>query len=476
MNNPALIPPIQVEGLLHNSGDPLFVVNSRRRIVFFNRACEALAGVVAERAIGLECRWHGPEESYELAGLAGTLCPPPEAFAGKTSTVQSLLIDAAGKRSWHTIHFFPLPAADGSLAAILGRITPADPDPEPPQAPESLRQAFVRLRQHLWVRYGFDHVVASSPAMRRVLDQVRLASQAQVSVMLRGEKGSGRETLARTIHYQSPNRERAFVGLDCAGLPTGVLQRQLSRDGILAGADPPVGVLYLREPKSLPRDLQSRLCELLENDDPRARPRIMVGTGADLEQARHRGEFLDELYCRISTLVIDVPPLRERGPDLPLLAQQLLEHCNAESEKQIHAVPPAALRLLEAYPWPGNLPELDTVIRQAHAHARTTEIDASDLPGRLRSAIDLAAMPAARGEKPLPLDELLGKAERQLLQLALRQAKGNLSRAAARLNISRARLHRRLQLFGLIERDRGKDDESPVDETDETDSPSEESG
>ena len=184
--------PVQVEGLLHNSGDPLFVVNSRRRIVFFNRACEALTGASAERVIGLECRWHGPDESYDLAGLAGTLCPPPEALAGKTCSVQSLLIHAGGKRSWHTIHFLPLAAADGEITAVLGRIAAAEPEPQPPRAPESLRQTFARLRQRLWARYGIDHVVAYSPAMRRVLDQVQLAAQTSVPVMFRGEDGTGR--------------------------------------------------------------------------------------------------------------------------------------------------------------------------------------------------------------------------------------------------------------------------------------------
>jgi arginine utilization regulatory protein len=124
------------------------------------------------------------------------------------------------------------------------------------------------------------------------------------------------------------------------------------------------------------------------------------------------------------------------------------------------------MTLLHSYNWPANLTELDTVIRQAHARARTAEIEAGDLPGRLRSAVDLAAMPAASAERQLPLDELLGKTERQLLDLAFRQAKGNLSRAAARLNISRARLYRRLQMFGIIERSRAKEDENSAEETD----------
>src|SRR5262245_24499068 len=116
---------IQLKRLFQNSRDPLYLVNGRRQIIYFNPACEKLTGVPARRAVGLECRWHGPDESLDLAGLAGALCPPPEALAGQEASVQCLIVHADKNRSWHTIHFVPISASNGTIAAILGRIMAA---------------------------------------------------------------------------------------------------------------------------------------------------------------------------------------------------------------------------------------------------------------------------------------------------------------------------------------------------------------
>src|SRR5262249_18120397 len=151
-----------------------------------------------------------------------------------------------------------------------------------------------------------------------------------------GESGTGKENLARTIHYQSPNRERPFVALDCSGLPVEALERHLSEEGLLGAAQQMVGVLYLREPINLPRDLQAHLDKLLAGPPLKGQPRIMSGSAVDFEQACKDGAFLESLSCRLSTLVVEVPPLRLRSQDLPLLAQQVLERCNAYNEKQVH--------------------------------------------------------------------------------------------------------------------------------------------
>jgi DNA-binding NtrC family response regulator len=464
---------IQLGRLLHNSRDALYLVNSRRRIVFFNRACEELTGVPAHRAVGLECRWHGPDDSFDLPGLAGALCPPPEALAGQLATVQSLLIHANKERSWHSINFLPLSGADGAVAAVLGRIIPAEPEAagESPgrrraAGEEPLRQTLARLRQRLWSRFGIDHIVAASSPMQRVLAQVKLAGQSSVPVLFRGEPGTGKESLARAIQYQSADRERPFVALDCQGLPVAALERHLSDEGFLSAAQQGVGVLYLREPIHLPRDLQARLDKLLAGAAWKGQPRIMAGGAANLLQACKDSLFLESLWHRLSTLVIDVPAVRERGPDVPLLVQQVLERCNADGDKQVVRFHADALALLTGYAWPGNLVELDAVVRQAHVRAASSEIQATDLPGKLRSAVELAVLPAAPRERPLPLDELLAQAERRLLQLALRQAKGNLSKAAARLNVSRPRLYRRMLFLGLAQRESSDDEQvEPNDES-----------
>jgi transcriptional regulator with AAA-type ATPase domain len=440
---------IHLDGLLQGSGDPFFAVNARRCLVFVNRACAELLGVPAERLLGLECKFHGPQEPGDLAGVAASLCPPPEALAGQPARTHVLVLRPDGERLWRSIQFLPCAAADGALALVLGRIGAPDPAPVDESA-EPLAPRLARLRHRLYERYGFDHIVAASPAMQRALDRARLASTTRVPVLFVGEAGTGKETLARTVHYQGADRHRAFVALDCAKLPPPELDRLLSEDGLLgpAGGSAP-GVIYLREPQRLAPPVQARLSAWLDRGPDAARPRVMAGSTGDLVQAVRAGEFLDSLYHRLSTLVIEVPALRDRGADLPLLVQQILERCNARGTHQVLGVDPAAWELIRAHAWPGNVAELHALITEAHARARHPHLQAGDLPAQLRAAVELARLPAAARERPLPLDQLLNATERRLIELALRQARGNKSKAAARLQISRARLYRCMEQLGI---------------------------
>jgi DNA-binding NtrC family response regulator len=314
-------------------------------------------------------------------------------------------------------------------------------------------------------RYGIDRVIAVSLPMQRVLSQVRLASQTGVPVLLRGERGVGKESLARTIHYHSPNQSRPFVTLDCEALPPALLQPQSATRGFLAHAlghedhARDVGVIYLREPACLPRDFQAQLGEYLDSYEKTNGPRVMAGTSVDLEQASKSGTFLERLPYQLAPLVIEVPPVRQRRPDLPYLVHQILEQGWCEGGHRASEFHPAAWEFVETYDWPGNLTELRAILGQAQRHAKGAQIQLADFPARFRTAVDLARMPDAAREPRLPLNQLLMETERRLIQLALRQAKGNISRAAARLEVSRPRLYRRMQQLGLV--DTGT--ESPAD-------------
>ncbi len=431
-------PPIGVDlpGVFENSADPLFAVNAQRRIVFFNSACVKLTGVARDQALGVECRFHGPVEGGEPASLAGSLCPPHEALEGKPAKAHALVIQPGGERSWRCIEFLPCLAADGSLSVILGRI--GEPEPES-SAAETPRETLLRLRQRLWERYGFDGVVAVSPPMQRALEQVKLASQNQAPVLLVGEEGTGKERLARIIHSQGPQRQRSFLALDCAALPLAALERELGQAASFAA-------VYLKEPAALARDLQEQVVRRL---DEAKGPRWLAGSTRDPANACAGGELLETLYYRLTAQRIELPPLRDRGPDLPLLVQQVLERCNAAGGKQVLALEEEATEFVRAYSWPGNLTELETVLAAAHARTAGRAIRLEDIPLRLRHAVELAAIPSAPPLRPLPLDALLENAERRLIELALREAHGSKTKAAERLHITRARLHRRMQLLGI---------------------------
>ncbi len=371
------------------------------------------------------------------------LTPPPEARRGATTRVRRLLPGRDGRR-WWDVDFFPLRQAgkmEGVL--ILGRITPVAVEESAAAAP--LPERLVALRERMTQRYGPDLLTGAGSAMRRLTEQVRLAAQTTVPVLLVGEPGTGKQTLARFIHYQGPARERPFGAIDCARLPTSALEE------ILFGSFyAHFGTVYLREPSRLPRDLQLKVSARLQDA---AGPRLIAGCGADPLQEVRAGRLIEELYASLAVLTVSLPPLRERTADLPALVDRLLERCNEEGEPHVERLAPDVWEVLRGHMWPGNLRELYAVLSAARRHAGGERITAADLPASLRLLRRMEEAPGRRPERPLPLDALLEQAERRLIEMALERAGGKKHRAAEILAIWRARLIRRMKALGIGDAD-----------------------
>ena len=442
------------QAFFRRSADPIFVLDRRRRVLFVNPAWESLAATPAAAARALVCRRPRPTERDDSpeALLEHALTPPPEVLEGHTARVRRLLWGRESRRCWD-VEFFPLRlegARPGVL--ILGRITPVAVADLVAAAP--LSENLVALREATTRRYSLELLTGAGPASRRLAEQVRLASATTAPVLLVGEPGAGKRTLARCIHYQGPARERPFAGLDCARLPAAAIA------GVLFdGSASAFGAIYFHEPSYLPRDFQLRLCELLSV--PAAeRPRILAGCGADPTEEVRAGRLLDELYSSLAVLTLTLPPLRERMADLPSLVDRFLLRCNAEGEAQVKGVSADAWEVIRAHGWPGNLSELHIVLSAARRHARTERISAADLPASLRLQRRMEETPAPVRARPLPLDALLEEAERRLMELAIRRAGGNKKRAADLLSIPRPRIWRRLKALGLLEEEPDATDES----------------
>ena len=463
----------RVETVLSSSAEPIFLLNPDREVVFFNRSCEELTGRSAAQAVGLACQYRGPVGSQDLPDLGASLAPPPEVFQGELATVQSLFIRPDGERFWRHIQFFPCHDESGRLLAIIGLVSERA-NPSAGSAPPhiELHAELLRLRDRLYRRYGLDKIVCASPAMRRVLDQVRVACQTDASVLVWGESGTGKELVARTIHHESARKAGPCVPIDCAVVPPDVLERDLfgsdpEREWGLSGSRPGLirhargGTLFLMNLSRLSRDLQSRLADMLSDARPgelidasgdRISLRLMSSDRIDPAAAVAAGELRPDLYFTLSTIVIYLPPLRERKADLPLLAQMCVESANAAGQKQVAGVSPAAMEVLSSFDWPGNVHELDEVIRETHARCRSHLIEPGDLPPRIQGAQGGAyAPPPAHDDKDyrIDLDAVLVQAERKLIEQALRRARGNKSRAAELLSISRPRLYRRMVMLGM---------------------------
>jgi hypothetical protein len=430
-------------GPFQRAAEPIFVLNRHRRIVFVNRAWEQLTGVPLAEARQITCRprRHLPDAWEELLGQL--LRPPDEVLDGQPGHARKDVprFDPA-RRSWD-IDFLPF-RGDGGLLFVIGRITtgPALAAAGPGALPEGA----LALRAAVLRRHGPGPLASDLPAMRRVAEQVRLAARVRVPALIVGERGAGKEWVARTVHAQGEDRRRPFVALDCARLPPAALAGVLFGEGELAR---PVdaGTLYLREPSRLPREFQERLAALLAAADEARGPRLLSGLCRGPDEEVRAGRLLAELASRLATLTIDLPPLRERREDLPRLAEGLLERAGTAAGRKVTSLAPAAWEVLRAYPWPGNIAELYAVLVGACGRAAGERVEVADLPLYLR----VGPNPAAAEERPLPLKELLEAAERRLIELALRRAGGNKSRAAELLAVWRPLLLRRMSALGVAD-------------------------
>jgi DNA-binding NtrC family response regulator len=452
------------EALLQQAREPAFWLNPELKIVWVNRAWEELTGHPAAVAVGLVCRAHGPTRDGDLPGLAGSFFPPPEALAGRPCAVKTLVVHPSGERRWRCVEYRPFHHESGGLAALLGLVRPIDDAPPPADSEaQRLRVELMEVRDRLLARHGLDHLIGRGPAHRRLAEQVSSAAAAGVPVLIVGEPGTGKRSVARTIHQLGPRRYAPLIPLDCAALPPDVLERELfgppTGDGAAAVlprlALPEGSTLLIGDVVELPRDLQGRLAAALG-----AGHRVIATTVHDPDAALRAERLRADFYYAMTTLLIRLRPLRERLDELPLLAQHFLERANLRGGRQRHGVSDEALRTLAAYDWPGNLRELARVIDDAHGRGEGERIEPDDLPAAVRGHIAAAYVLPPQPVAPASLDDLLTMVERRLIENALQRARHNKSRAAESLGISRPRLYRRIKELNIPE------EPEPADEPD----------
>jgi DNA-binding NtrC family response regulator len=301
-------------------------------------------------------------------------------------------------------------------------------------------------------------LLAEAPAMRPVLDMIERVGPSEANVLLTGESGAGKGTVARALHAASPRAGRPLAIVNAGGLSEGLFESELfghvkgaftdaktDREGRFELADG--GTLFLDEIANVPLALQPKLLRVLETGEfervgsSRTRKvdvRIISATNADLHQEAAAGRFRQDLLFRINTIEIRVPPLRERPEDIPLLAHSFLRQHAQRYRKNLTGFEPAALAAMARHPWPGNVRELDHAVERAVLMAQGELVRSADLG--LRVATDGAAR----------MDDMsLEEVESLLIRKAMARHDGNVSRAAEALGLSRSALYRRLQRYGL---------------------------
>ena len=331
-----------------------------------------------------------------------------------------------------------------------------------------------RLRRRLKDLAPGTEIVTVAPGMQRVLDLARKIAPSAASVVIQGPSGSGKEVLAHAIHELSGRREGPFLALNCSSIPQALIESELfghekgaftgateRRPGLLELASG--GTLFLDEVAELPVELQAKFLRVLEERKVRrlggraevdVDVRVLCATHQDLKEGVRRGTFREDLYFRLAVFTVDIPPLRERAGDVPLLAQHFVERFNAETGKRIQGFSPGAMRVLQAYAWPGNVRELRNVVERAVILTDGEVIREEQLPPGLEAAA--AEAPSLR----LPLGRTLEEVERQYLLASLDARGGNKARTAESLGISEKTLYNKLHRYAEEERV-APDDEAP---------------
>ena len=453
---------LRIETALNSVATPVFLVDNRRRIVFINQALESITGWELAEVAGELCEFNSEADSGSLQELTGSLCPTPDALHGTVLEIPAQYVHRATReRTSCLLHLQPLHDEDG-VSLVLGI---AAPERTPSRTLDSsvindVHAELASLRHTLREQYQISGLVASSPSMQRVANQIRLASQTDSTVHITGPAGSGREHVARVIHYGSPHGATAFIPLDCRTLPPRELQETIER---LVESDwaelSPVsaihpGCIYLADVDQMPRDVQQRLVDFLASDRGVAfesAARLISSSPVPVDQLLEGQELVDELLYRLTALQISLSPLAGRTEDLDLLMQHFLERHNRGRATQLQGFADAVRQHFHEYNWPGNVEELRQVIEEAVTRCDDAHVTEEHLPLRFRTGLDAQTLVPGHAAISEPLDELLARVEREQIEAALARFGHNKAKAARLLGISRASLYRRMKNHGVPE-------------------------
>ena len=331
----------------------------------------------------------------------------------------------------------------------------------------ALRRTVAELRSQLDEKFGMESIIGHSPGMLRILDTLRRIAPSDIPVLILGESGTGKELLAGAVHANSRRAAKRFVAINCAGLSETLLEDELfghvkgaytgaatERQGRFEHADG--GTMFLDEVGDMPLAMQAKLLRVLENgevvrvgsNEPvRVNVRILSATNSDLAQKVRDKQFREDLYFRIKGATIEIPPLRSRREDIPLLIEHFIRQANQSHGAKVKGVSSEARRMLMGFCWPGNVRQLRNVIENMVVLASGPTLGVTDLPAEIyRPPGEQAAS---------QLDQLAGisleDAEKELIRNTLKMVSGNREQAATMLGIGERTLYRKIKEYGISE-------------------------
>jgi len=435
--------------ILDSIADGVFTVDHEGRITSFNKAAERITGFSKEEAVGQYC--HEIFRSnlcFEACALKHT--------AETTETIVNLEVNILNRDNRE----IPISISTAVVRDESGNVV---------GAVETFRDLSLikQLRKEISNSYSFQDILGRSKSMLELFQILPDISQSDATVLLEGESGTGKELFAAAIHNLSSRKHQALIKVNCAALPETLLESELFgyKKGAFTDArsDKPGrfrqangGTILLDEIGDMSKGTQVKLLRVLEQKEfeplgstktERVDVRIITATNRNLMGMMHRREFREDLFFRINVIRLNIPPLRERREDIPLLIDHFMERINLKQSKQIKKVSPSALKILLNYDFPGNVRELENVIEHAIILTKGIEIQPRNLPSYL-----------TRKDKEFPADSnlpagqelaVLEQVERDLIAQALERHSGRTAAAARELGIHRSTLWRKMKRYGI---------------------------
>jgi formate hydrogenlyase transcriptional activator len=421
------------------------------------------------------------DSSLLVHGGPKTVCDIPLANLGRALALLANGRTVEGLYDAGEIEF--LSQVAGQIAIAIDKSLGCDGTSE---LRKKLAQEKLYLEEEIRSDMGFEQIIGSSPALKHVLQLVETVAPSDSTVLLLGETGTGKELIARAIHARSRRKERAFVKLNCAAIPTGLLESELfghekgaftgaisQRIGRMELADR--GTLFLDEVGDIPNEIQPKLLRVLQEREferlgsthtHKVNIRLVAATNRDLERMVADREFRSDLFYRLNVFPIRIPPLRERKEDIPLLAKYFVQKIARHMQKKIDSIPASVIKGLTAWDWPGNIRELENFIERAVILTRGKTLEAPLSELRKMKTDDPVPVAASQGEDQIArivkvtLSSLTGeqalnehtKKQREKIIQALSECKGRVAGAdgaAARIGMVRTTLISRMKRLGI---------------------------
>src|SRR5512141_2778504 len=330
---------------------------------------------------------------------------------------------------------------------------------------KSLLDENEQLKQKLQDRYKFQNVIGKSKKMQELFDLVESVAASEANILIQGENGTGKELIANALHYSSKRAKGPFIKINCAAIPKDLIESELFgyKKGAFTGANTDKiglfemaegGSLLLDEIGEMPPYLQTKLLRVLQEREYRPIGsdrivhvdfRLICATNIDLDAALRDGRLREDLYFRINTITLRVPPLRERTEDIPLLCEHFLEKYRNRHQRNVKSIAPAAYHVLIRHRWPGNVRELENVIERGVLVAKGTEITVTDLPESLRTES------ATTTEFVIPPHRTLAEIEKMAILQTLQRTNWNKQEAAQILGLYRPTLYSKMKKHEIVD-------------------------